>query len=359
MIKNNSKNINAHSRESMPSISSNLELSIENEMNEIAKKNRDALNSALIQPLSPEWQFCTNGLYLLLATAGCGKSRFIIKHILMSERLYNVPYYSLICYCSTSGELDKTVSTYINSKVIKTPLVQVSDDNLMDFLARHLKRKKKYYAMIEYIQSGFKVVNKTLEHSIEKHKFKVRVRCRGKKTIGQLRDVYPVYASGLVADNEIDTDCIEKINKPKLMAWIVMKMKKYNVNRSVVPLLVVLDDFAGHKLIERKETPLARMMTKCRHYSCTFIIAVQTAKYVIKNIRRQATDMVVWAGLSEEDFFELMKEIQYSYDKDALWIQYKQLKNQKDYLILNIKAHTYQFVLSSTATTLPTKLNLA
>ena len=69
--------------------------------------------------------------------------------------------------------------------------------------------------------------------------------------------------------------------------------------------------------------------------------------------------MVVWAGLSEEDFFELMKEIQYSYDKDALWIQYKQLKNQKDYLILNIKAHTYQFVLSSTSTTLPTKLNLA
>ena len=159
-------------------------------------------------------------------------------------------------------------------------------------------------------------------------------------------------------DNEIDTDCIEKINKPKLMAWIVMKMKKYNVNRSVVPLLVVLDDFAGHKLIERKETPLARMMTKCRHYSCTFIIAVQTAKYVIKNIRRQATDMVVWAGLSEEDFFELMKEIQYSYDKDALWIQYKQLKNQKDYLILNIKAHTYQFVLSSTSTTPPTRLNV-
>ena len=120
MIENNSK--------------SSVERSIENEMNAIAAKNRDALNSALIQPLSPEWQFCTNGLYLLLATAGCGKSRFIIKHILMSERLYNEPYYSLICYCSTSGELDKTVSTYINSKVIKTPLVQVSDENLMDFL---------------------------------------------------------------------------------------------------------------------------------------------------------------------------------------------------------------------------------
>ena len=98
-----------------------VEKHIEEEMNAIAAKHKDALNSALIQPFSPEWKFCTNGLYLLLATAGCGKSRFIIKHILMSERLYNVPYYSLICYCSTSGELDKTVSTYINSKVIKTP----------------------------------------------------------------------------------------------------------------------------------------------------------------------------------------------------------------------------------------------
>ena len=240
-------------RKNVKYTSSNLEKSVETDMNAIAARNKDALNAALIQPLSPEWQFCTNGLYLLLATAGCGKSRFIIKHILMSERLYGQPYYSLICYCSTSGELDKTVSTYINNKIIKTPLVEVSDDNLLNFLARHLKRKKKYYAMIEYIQSNFKVVNKTLEHSIEKHKFKVKVRCRGKKAIGQLRDMYPVYASGLVADNEIDTDCVEKINKPKLLAWISMKMRKYNVNRSVVPLLVVLDDFAGHKLIERKE----------------------------------------------------------------------------------------------------------
>ena len=58
-----------------------VEKHIEEEMNAIAAKHKDALNSALIQPFSPEWKFCTNGLYLLLATAGCGKSRFIIKHI--------------------------------------------------------------------------------------------------------------------------------------------------------------------------------------------------------------------------------------------------------------------------------------
>ena len=112
-------------------------------------------------------------------------------------------------------------------------------------------------------------------------------------------------------------------------------------------MLVILDDFAGHKLIERKETPLAKMMTKCRHYSCTFIIAVQTAKYVIRNIRRQATDIVVWAGLPEEDFFDLLKEIQYSYPKEELWEQYKALTSPKDYLILNTKAQSYEFVLFS------------
>lgn len=309
-----------------------IEKQVEREMNEIAARNRNALNSALIQPLDPSWQFCTNGLYLLLATAGCGKSRFIIKHILMSERLFKEPYYSLICYCSTSGELDKTVSTYIHSNKIRTPLVEISDDKLLDFLARHLRRKKKYYAMIEYIQSGFKVINKTLQHSIDKHNLKMFVYPKSKKHIAAL------------INNEVDNARVEKVNKPKLLAWIASKMKKYNVSKPICPLLVVLDDFAGHKLIERKETPLARMMTKCRHYSCTFIIAVQTAKYVIKNIRRQATDIVIWAGLSEEDYYELMKEIQYSYPKDQIWEEYRALKNQKDHLILNVKAHTYHFI---------------
>ena len=228
------------------------------------------------------------------------------------------------------------MSTYINSKKIETPLVEVSDDNLMAFLARHLKRKQKYYAMIEYIRSKFKTINKTLRHSIDKHKFIVKVRCKGSDIrdgryvpLRDRGDIVPAYATGTVVNNEIDTNTIEKINKPKLLAWIAMKMRRYNVNRSIVPLLVVLDDFAGHKLIERKETPLAKMMTKCRHYSCTFIIAVQTPKYVIKNIRRQATDIVVWAGLNEEDFFELMKEIQFSYNKDALWAEYRGLGDQR------------------------------
>ena len=321
------------------------QLAVEQQMTEIARKHKDQLNAAQIVPLHPDWRFSTNGLYLFLATAGCGKSRFIIKHILMSEQLFPEPYYAQIVYCSTSGELDKTISTYIHSKIIKTPLVEVPDSQLMGFLAKHLKRKQKYYSMIEYIQSGFKQVNKTLDYYIQKHRMKYMIRCKGKKLPADVLDTYPQYSHSTMHNNQIDTTgLIEKINKPKLLEYICKKMKKYQYNKPIVPLLVILDDFAGHQLIENKRTPLAKMMTKCRHYSCTFIVAVQTAKYVIKDIRRQATDIVVWAGLPEEDFYQLFKEIQFSYDVDTLWNEYRQLSSQKDHLILNCKAHSYQFI---------------
>jgi hypothetical protein len=310
-------------------LSGEKEREVEQVLHDVERKNRDALDGAKIVPLSSEWQFCTNGLYLFLATAGSGKSRFIIKHFLMADRV--VPegsYYSLICYCSTSGELDATVMSHLETNNIRTPLIQIDDENLMSFLERHIKRKRKYYSMIKYIRSKGKTITSTLRHSIDKHRLKITIQKR---------------ATGQDIDEPIETE--EHINKPRVVLWILQKMNEYGVNRAVCPLLVILDDFAGHKLIERKETPLAKMMTKCRHYSTTFIIAVQTPKYVIKNIRRQATDVVIWLGLSQEDFYELFKEIPYSYPVEVLWDEYRRLPTQTSHLILNIKAHQYRFIV--------------
>jgi hypothetical protein len=336
-------------------MASQREVEVETILRDVASKNKAALDSAKIVPLSPDWLFCTNGLYLLLATAGCGKSRFIIKHILMADRLTqpephlkqiekepDTHYYSLIAYCSTSGEMDQTVQTNLDANIIKTPLVQVQDRDLMSFLARHLKRKKKYYAMIKYLRQ--KKINDTLQHSIDKHNLKFYAYDPKKKKLPQIYDSVPYH--GVSSENDTrQMMLVEKVNKPRLVAWILKKIEHYGVSRTVCPLLVILDDFAGHPLLERKETPLARMMTKCRHYSCTFIVAVQTPKYIIKNIRRQATDVVVWLGLSQEDFIILFKEIAYSYDVKALWEQYRRMPTQTSHLILNIKAQQYRFVI--------------
>jgi hypothetical protein len=338
---------------------SQREWEVETVLRDVAEKNKAALDAAKIVPLSPDWQFCTNGLYLMIATAGGGKTRFIIKHILMADRLTGTKnkktekvgksekvgdahYYSLIAYCSTSGEMDRTVQTIVDANVIKTPLVQVPEQSLMAFLARHLKRKKKYYSMIAYLQQ--KKVSSTLEHSIDKHNLKFWTYDKTKTRTPQIFDSVPYRGHPSQEQDLRQMLMVQKINKPKLVSWILGKIEEYGVNKAVCPLLVVLDDFAGHPLLERKETPLARMMTKCRHYSCTFIVAVQTAKYVIKNIRRQATDIVVWAGLSEEDFHQLFKEIAYSYNEKGLWEEYRLLPNQISHLILNVKAQSYKFV---------------
>jgi hypothetical protein len=336
-------------------MASQREYEVETILKDVAGRNKAALDSAKIVPLSRDWLFCTNGLYLLLATAGCGKSRFIIKHILMADRLTqpephmkqlkkepDAHYYSLIAYCSTSGEMDQTVQTNLDANIIKTPLVQVQDKDLMAFLVRHLKRKKKYYAMIKCLRQ--KKINPTLQHSIDKHNIKFMAYDPKKRKEPEIFDSVPYRG----VSGELDTRTmmlVEKVNKPKLVAWILRKIEHYGVSRTVCPLLVILDDFAGHPFLERKETPLARMMTKCRHYSCTFIIAVQTPKYVIKNIRRQATDVVVWLGLTQEDFFELFKEIAYSYDVKAMWEEYRRMPTQTSHLILNIKAQSYRFII--------------
>jgi hypothetical protein len=249
-------------------------------------------------------------------------------------------YYSLIAVCSTSGELDKTMQTTLDAKVIKTPVVQVKDTELMNFLMRHLKRKKKYAAMLEYLRK--KNINETLQHSIDKHNFKfLAYDPKVKKS--------PMFADFENKGMPYDVDArkvlmVEKVHKPKLISWILKKIEQYGVSRTICPLLVILDDFAGHTLIQRKETPLAKLMTKCMHNSTTFIVCIQTARYVIKTLRRQATDIVIWQGISEEDFAALFKEIAYSYNIKALWEEYRMLPTQTSHLILNIKAQSYRFV---------------
>jgi hypothetical protein len=317
------------------------EREVEIVLQDIASKNKKELDSAKIVPLSPEWQFCTNGLYLFMSVAGGGKTRMVLKHILMADRLAKGGgYYSLIAVCSTSGELDRTMQTTLDAKVIKTPVVQVKDTQLMAFLERHLKRKKKYSAMLNYLRH--KTVNETLQHSIDKHNFKFLAYDPKIKRS-------PIFADfqnkGMPYDVDVRKAClVEKIHKPKLISWILKKIEDYGVSRVICPLLVVLEDFAGHQLIERKETPLAKLMTKCRHNSTTFIICIQTVRYVIKTLRRQATDIVIWSGISEEDFYALFKEIAYSYPVSQLWEEYRRLPTQTSHLILNIKAHGYKFV---------------
>ena len=129
------------------------------DIDRIIKKNKAELNTALIKPIHPQHQFSSNGLYCFI-----GKM-YIMKHILLSERLFEKPYYNLIVFCSTSNGLDKTVLAFKDN--IKTPIMFINDTELLDFLEAHVKEKMRYYSIYRFVMSNFKKPDDNMKQMIQ------------------------------------------------------------------------------------------------------------------------------------------------------------------------------------------------
>ena len=276
---------------------------VDKEIKKVINKNKRELNTALIKPIHPNHKFSSNGLYMMIGKPGSGKTYYILKHILLSERLFDKPYYNLIVFCSTSNGLDKTVLAF--KEKIKTHILFINDTELLPFLEQHVKEKMRYYSMYRFVMNNFKNPDDIMAEII---------RVNGLHT------------------------------KKKLVKFIAEEFNKYNTNRYPLNCLVVLDDFANNELLTDKKSKLHTYFTKCRHYNLTFIIAVQTVKFVPKNVKRMATDCVLYGGLSEDDFMSLLKELSHPWNTKTLYDKYK-VEGSKEHakLILNLSAPEYRF----------------
>ena len=136
-------------------------------IHETLQKNQREIEGALIKPLSLQYPFSTNGIYFLIGKPGAGKSFWIWRHIMITERLFKHPYYSKIIFCSTSGKMDKTAEVLLRK--IKTSIEYISEKQLMSTLQKHLKRKIKYYAIVKHVLSKMKETSETMRRIIEKH----------------------------------------------------------------------------------------------------------------------------------------------------------------------------------------------
>ena len=272
-------------------------------MREALKKNQKEIEGALIKPLSEEYPFSTNGVYFFIGKMGTGKSHSIWKHIFMTEQMFKKPYYDLILFCSTSGTMDKTSATFV--KKIKTPIQFVKEKHLMTVLERHLRRKNKYYAMVRHVLSKMKESSEEMDRLIKKH--------------------------GL-------EDIEDRI------VYVATKIAKYGTNSYPFHTLLILDDFAGSPLFKGQNPPLGRLLTKTRHYNLTAIIVAQTIKFVPLNLKRMATDMIIWSRFSDEDFLTMLDQTPNSLNKKAALEEYHSLVGPHDRLIINITADKHNFV---------------
>ena len=276
---------------------------VENIIQDALKKNENELKHALIRPISEDYPFSTNGVYFLIGRMGSGKSYFLWKHIMITERLFKKPYYSEIIFCSTSGKMDKTSEAF--QAKIKTKITYISEEDLMDYLERHLRRKSKYYSIAKYVLSKFKDEDDEMKRIIEKHSL-----------------------------DELD-DIIE---------YIALKLQKYQMGQYPYHTLLILDDFAGSPLVRKQDSPLVRMLTKTRHYNLTCIIVAQTIRFVSLNIKRLATDVVIFSKFSDEDFLSILNQTPNNVDKKDALEKYKHLVGIHDYFQLNISADQVKFV---------------
>ena len=84
---------------------------------------------------------------------------------------------------------------------------------------------------------------------------------------------------------------------------------------------------------------MCRLLKKLRHFNINVIICVQTVKSIPKDIKRTLSDIVLFPGISEDDFVELMKESPAGmFDRKKLWTEYHKLTNPQTMFTIHIKA---------------------
>ena len=272
---------------------------IEDSFRKIGEKNKKELEAALIKPIHEKYPYAQNGICAMIASMGSGKSYNYLKSICQQEVLFDDPFYELVVICSTSAKFDKTVETY-KPLIKKSKLVCVQDSDLLNWLNKYMRRILKYNAIIDFVNSGCKEPNEEMQRSFNKYRL---------------------------------------IKLDKQIKYISEKLSKYQWKTYPHRCLLVLDDFANHPLLRSKETEMCRLLKKLRHFNINVIICVQTVKSIPKDIKRTLSDIILFPGIGEEDFMDLMKESPAGmFDKKKLWAEYTRLSDPQALFAIHVKA---------------------
>jgi hypothetical protein len=120
-----------------------LESKVNKKMKTLRSKSK-FLEAGKVAPIHPYYPYSNVGLMLFVGKMGSGKTNDVLKHLMMTDSLgpNGSPFYSKIVYSGSVSEDDETYTTF--KKALKTPIIQVPPNKLMEFLNEHLRVKKKY-----------------------------------------------------------------------------------------------------------------------------------------------------------------------------------------------------------------------
>jgi len=284
---------------------------IDEQFDKISRQNEEELSAAQLKPIDDKFPYAQNGICAFIAPVGSGKSYNYLKLMAKQEQLFEEPFYELIVISSTSNKFDKTVQTF-KGTIKKSKLVAVKDTDLLDYLNEYMSRIFVYNTIMKFVIQGlpWEKLGKDYPELLE-----------------LLRKHVGVYSF----TNQKTVD--------KGLKWICATLAEFNWRTYPHRMLLILDDYASHPLLRSKETEMSRLLKKLRHFSINVIICVQTVKSIPKDLKRCLQDVVLFPGISQDDFFDLMKEINCNFiDTKQLWEEYRKIDNRHTTIALHLIA---------------------
>lgn len=284
---------------------------IDEQFDKISRINAEELGYAQLKPIHEKYPFAQNGICALIAPVGSGKSYNYLKMMAKQENIFDEPFYELIVISSTSSDFDKTVKTF-KDVIKKSKIVPVKDVDLLDYLNEYFNRILVYNAIMGFVLKGLPWSDLEKKHP---------------ELLELLRNHVGVY--NVRTPKTID----------KCLRWICSVLKEYNWVTYPHRCLLILDDYASHPLLRSKETEMSRLLKKLRHFNITVIICVQTIRSITKDLKRGLSDIILFPGISEYDFKDLLKEVNMNFiDHNTLWNTYKEIPNRHTTITLHLVA---------------------
>jgi hypothetical protein len=266
----------------------------------LAKSNEFELKNALTHPIHKDLPLGANGICIMIATVGCGKTYNYLKLATKQQYLFEQPFFETIVICSTSGEFDKIVFL-LKPGIARSTLISIKDEELMDWLNEYKKKVLLYNTIMEFVRNEFKNPSEEMLKIIMEHRLRRDPR--------------------------------------RLLRYIATTLEEIGWTTYPHRLLLILDDFASHPMLKSKDMPLSRELKKLRHFNINVIVCVQTVKSIPKDIKRIASDIIIFPGISEFDFKELIRESTAScFNFKILWHEYSKIKCPRTMMRLHVSA---------------------
>jgi hypothetical protein len=273
--------------------------SVSKKFEKIAAKNAKELEYAQIRPIHEAFPFAQNGMHVMIAQPGCGKSRCFINMIANLETLFDELFIEDVVICSTSADFDETVKTF-KCCIEKTTLTPVKDHDLLTYLDEYCTKYLLHKTLMKF-------VNNNLKNPCEE-------------------------MMKIIAEKNLH-------NKKKLVEYIAKTLADIKWKTYPHRLWLNLDDFSSHPLLKNKATPLSRLLKKLRHFNINVTIVVQTTKSIPLDLKRILTDCTLFPGISYNDFMDLMKDSPLGFvDPQTLWNSYNSIDCKHTMFTIHVTA---------------------